>query len=120
MLKVYILIVVIGLVGGVVGGPAGAIALTELARRENKKIAEKVVTNVMGMVDSNKNPDGSDLDTGTLSILNTARVNANYNIMNIDNNINFAISVFMITGLNLIISLYLPFILTITDLIKKG
>ena len=41
-------------------------------------------------------------------------------IMNIDNNINFAISVFMITGLNLIISLYLPFILTITDLIKKG
>ena len=74
----------IGLVGGAIGGPAGAIALTELARRENKKIAEKVVTNVMGMVDSNKNPDGSALDTGTLSILNTARVNANYNIMNID------------------------------------
>lgn len=74
----------IGLVGGAIGGPAGAIALTELARRENKKIAEKVVTNVMGMVDSDKNPDGSSLDTGTLSILNTARVNANYNIMNID------------------------------------
>lgn len=74
----------IGLVGGAIGGPAGAIALTELARRENKKISEKVVTNVMGMVDSNKNPDGSALDTGTLSILNTARVNANYNIMNID------------------------------------
>ena len=74
----------IGLVGGAIGGPAGAIALTELARRENKKIAEKVVTNVMGMVDNNKNPDGSALDTGTLSILNTARVNANYNIMNID------------------------------------
>ena len=74
----------IGLVGGAIGGPAGAIALTELARRENKKIAEKVVTNVMGMVDSDKNPDGSALDTGTLSILNTARVNANYNIMNID------------------------------------
>jgi len=74
----------IGLVGGAIGGPAGAIALTELARRENKKIAQKVVTNVMGMVDSDKNPDGSALDTGTLSILNTARVNANYNIMNID------------------------------------
>lgn len=74
----------IGLVGGAIGGPAGAIALTELARRENKKIAQKVVTNVMGMVDSDKNPDGSSLDTGTLSILNTARVNANYNIMNID------------------------------------
>ena len=41
-------------------------------------------------------------------------------IMNIDNNINFSFIVFMITGLNLIISLYLPFILTITDLIKKG
>jgi len=74
----------IGLVGGAIGGPAGAIALTELARRENKKIAQNVVTNVMGMVDSDKNPDGSALDTGTLSILNTARVNANYNIMNID------------------------------------
>ena len=76
---------VIGLIGGTVAGPVGSIALTELARRQNKKIAEDVVSNVMGMVDQNRNPDGSPLDVGTLGVLNRARVNANYNIMNLEN-----------------------------------
>ena len=76
---------VIGLIGGAVAGPVGSIALTELARRQNKKIAEDVVSNVMGMVDQNRNPDGSPLDVGTLGVLNRARVNANYNIMNLEN-----------------------------------
>ena len=76
---------ILGLVGGLIGGPAGALGLQGLARKANKNMAEEVVENVMGYVKSSTNPDGSSLDASTLGILNSARVNANYNIMNIDN-----------------------------------
>ena len=77
--------VLVGLVGGAIGGPIGSAVLTEVALRQNKKIAQGVVNNVMKLVNNNKNPDGTNLNTGTLEILNRARVNANYNIMNVDN-----------------------------------
>ena len=77
--------VLVGLVGGAIGGPAGSVFLTKVALEENKKIAKGVVNNVMELVNNNKNPDGTNLNTATLEILNKARVNANYNIMNIGN-----------------------------------
>jgi len=70
---------VIGMVGGVIGGPLGGAALLRLAEKANQKQAEAVATKSMAIIESGINPDtGAKLSASELTTINGSRINANY------------------------------------------
>lgn len=70
---------IVGFVGSVIGGPAGAIGLQELAKRSIKKQAEAVATQANSIISAGLNPDtGEKLTAADLDILNRARIEADF------------------------------------------
>lgn len=70
---------VIGMIGGVIGGPLGGAALLRLAEKANQKQAEAVAAKSMAIIESGINPDtGAKLSASELTTINGSRINANY------------------------------------------
>lgn len=70
---------VIGMIGGVIGGPLGGAALLRLAEKANQKQAEAVAAKSMAIIESGINPDtGAKLSAAELTTINGSRINANY------------------------------------------
>ena len=62
--------------------PGGGFALTRIASKQNNKIAQQVVDKVSNYLKTGKDSDGNELSTADLDMYNTARINANFAIMN--------------------------------------
>jgi len=70
---------VIGMIGGVIGGPLGGAALLRLAEKANQKQAEAVAAKSMDIIKTGINPDtGAKLSASELTTINGSRINANY------------------------------------------
>jgi len=65
--------------------PGGGFALTRIASKQNNKIAQQVVDKVSNYLKTGKDSDGNELSTADLDMYNTARINANFAIMNTRN-----------------------------------
>ena len=62
--------------------PGGGFALTRIASKQNNKIAQQVVDKVSNYLKTGKDSDGNELSASDLDMYNTARINANFAIMN--------------------------------------